>query len=258
MKMNSTAYKIILLIAFLLSPFFAYSQNATRHQMDNIKRDKRFLTSTETHAETESEAIDEALKKLSYVVNRYIRDSTDLKTNASNLGLEEKEEQLVLLEDGVYYVLIYVPKSLILELSGNQTPTEEKVTDSPNIVSPPISSITTEGPSPSESSNDTTEWAIELAEWQREVMEELLSCKDINTTMSKLQQMKDYFKVQRWGAGKSCPDAAKAYWIVFDANQSLVTILGPGTDKRMDFRTANSSSLNNYKNMNAIWFYLSK
>lgn len=256
MKMNNTAYKNILLIAFLLSPFFAFSQNATRHQMDNIKRDKRFLTSTEAHAETESEAIGEALKKLACIVNMYIRDSTNLKINANQIDLKDKEERLILREDGIFYVLIYVPKSVILELSGNQSLTQEVDNEPPAISPTPTTPTAIEKTSQSETSKNASEWSTELTEWQIEAIEELLLCENINAAMSKLQQMRDFFKVKRWGAGKSCPDAAKAYWIVFDANQNLVTILGPGTEKRRDFRTAQISSLDNYKNMNAIWFYL--
>lgn len=256
MKMNNTTYKIILLFAFLFPPFFVLSQNVTRKQIDIIKHDKRFLNSTEAHAETESEAIGEALKKLTCIVNMYIRDSTNLKINANQINLKDKEERLVLREDGIYYVLIYVPKSVILELSDNQSPIQEIDNESPAIAPPPTTPTAIEKPSQSETSENASEWSTELTEWQIEAIEELFLCKNINAAMSKLQQMRDYFKVKRWGAGKSCPDAAKAYWIVFDANQNLVTILGPGTDKRRDFRTAQISSLDNYKNINAIWFYL--
>jgi hypothetical protein len=254
--MNNTIYKNILLFAFLFPPFLALSQNETRKQIDNIKHDKRFLNSTEAHAETESEAVGEALKKLACIVNMYIRDSTNLKINANQINLKDKEERLILREDGIYYVLIYVPKSVILELSGNQFPTQEMDNESPAIAPTPTTPTAIEKPSQSETSENASEWSTELTEWQIEAIEELLLCKNINAAMSKLQQMRDYFKVKRWGAGKTCPDVAKAYWIVFDANQNLVTILGPGTDKRRDFRTAQISSLDNYKNINAIWFYL--
>ena len=226
--------------------------------MDNIKHDKRFLNSTVTHSETESEAIGKAQKKLAYVVKKYVGDNTDLKFDGNVIGLEGKEERLVVLEEGVYYVLIYVPKSVVLEFVGVQSPTNEEEIERQYMESDPISSTTIEKSSTLGRSNISIEGASELAEWQKKAIGELLSCGNSNATIKKLQQMKDYFKVKLWGVGSSCPDAAKAYWIVFDDNQNLVTILGPGTDKRRDFHSNNFSSLDNYKNMNAIWFYLAK
>jgi len=255
MKMNKTTYKNILLLALLLLPFLAMSQKATREQIDNIRHDKRFLSSTETYAETEAEAIDEALKKLAYIVNMYIRDSTNLKIDVNQINLKEKEERLTFQEDGFFYVLIYVPKSVILELCGSHSSVKEENPKHQITLLPPTP---IETPLPSEISSKTADGAKDLTEWQRDAIEELLLSGNLHTAMAKLQQMKDFFKVKRWGAGKSCPDAAKAYWIIFDDNQNLVTILGSGTNKRWDFYTGKISSLDNYKNMNAIWFYLAK
>lgn len=257
-KMNNFIYKIILLFALLNSPLFAFSQKATRQQMDIIKRDKNYLTSTETRAETESEAIGEALKKLSYAIKKYMGDSIYLRNSSNHVDLKEKEERLILQEDGFYCVLIYVPKSAILELSGKKTSTPEKITAHNNTVSPTVSSTSVEKQSTSITISNNTEWASELTEWQREVIEDLLLSGNLNIAMSKLQQMKNNFKVKRWGAGKSCPNEAKAYWIVFDDNQNLVTILGQGSNMRRDFRTGELSSLERYNNMYAIWFNLSK
>ena len=264
--MNNTTYKIIFLFVLSLLPFFALPQNATRQQIDNIKHDKRFLTSTETRSATESEAISEALNKFNYVVNKYIRDSINLLHPQNNIGLEEKEERLVLLEDGVYCVLIYIHKNVILELNGSQSSMQEENTEhqivqsQDTIQSPTIieTQTTRKNPTTSEKFGNTQECAIELSEWQRIAINELLSCENINAVIAKLQQLKDYFKVKRWGVGKSCPDTSKAYWIVFADNQDLVTILGPGASNRWNFLSANFSSLENYKNMNAIWFYLAK
>lgn len=259
MKTTNTLVKISLVFWAILMPFNASSQNATRRQMDIIKHDNKFLSSKETYSESESEAIREALKKINYVVKKYIRDSTNLTIDVNQVGLEQNGERLVFNEDGVYYVLIYIPKSMILDLGGSPTSSQETpVEELPEIASHPTETqLDAEIPQPVQIES-SLRWETDLAEWQRTVIEELLACEQLNAVVSKLQQMKDSFKVKRWGAAKDCLDAAKAYWVVFDDEQRVATILGPGSDKRMNYRTAQFSSLSDYKNMNAIWFYMAK
>lgn len=52
------------------------------------------------------------------------------------------------------------------------------------------------------------------------------------------------------------------FWVILedDTDKSLVTILGPGTNDRVNFRTRQYDSLDNYfgKGKSAVWFEFSK
>ena len=97
-----------------------------------------------------------------------------------------------------------------------------------------------------------------LTGWQQQAMVSLLECADMTALRAKLNRLKAEYKIKRYGTADNCPSATDAYWAVFDGGGKLVTILGPGTGQRVDYKNMQYSSLERYKGMNALWFNFAK
>lgn len=97
-------------------------------------------------------------------------------------------------------------------------------------------------------------------EWQQVAINNMLKESSLKGVMTLLSRMKAEYKVKRFGTYNECGNAALSFWIICenDSNMSLITILGPGTDSRVNFKTLQYDSLGNYSGKNAIWFELAK
>ena len=98
----------------------------------------------------------------------------------------------------------------------------------------------------------------DLPAWQQQAIAQLLDCGDITAVRAKLNRLKAQYKVKRFGPADKCPKPAEACWALFDTQGRLLTVLGPGTQNRIDYRSMQYSTLEAYKGMNAIWFNFSK
>lgn len=97
-----------------------------------------------------------------------------------------------------------------------------------------------------------------LSKWQQQAIEILLGCDDLFSIQSKLSRLKSEYKISRYGTPDKCRSVEKSYWIIFDDDGKLITILGEGKNERVDYSSMQTSSLEKYKGMNALWFNFAK
>ena len=97
-----------------------------------------------------------------------------------------------------------------------------------------------------------------LPKWQQQAIETLLRCDNLFSIQSKLSRLKSEYKISRYGTPDKCRSVEKSYWIIFDDDGKLITILGEGKNERVDYSSMQTSSLEKYKGMNALWFNFAK
>lgn len=97
-------------------------------------------------------------------------------------------------------------------------------------------------------------------DWQQAAIDAMLKEPSLKEVMVTLSRLKAEYKVKRFGTYNECKNAALSFWVVCesDSNMSIITILGPGTDKRVNFKSLQYDSLGNYSGKNVIWFELAK
>ena len=97
-------------------------------------------------------------------------------------------------------------------------------------------------------------------EWQQAAIDKMLKESSLREVMTLLSRLRAEYKVKRFGTYNECQNAALSFWVICDndSNMSLITILGPGMDSRVNFRTLAHDSLGNYSGKNVIWFELAK
>ena len=97
-----------------------------------------------------------------------------------------------------------------------------------------------------------------LPAWQEQAINDLMNCTDMTAVKAKLNRMKAEYKVKKYGTAANCPDADKAYWVIFNADGSLNTVIGAGSGDRVNFRDMTYTTLGNFKGMDALWFNFAK
>lgn len=96
--------------------------------------------------------------------------------------------------------------------------------------------------------------------WQQAAIDDMLKKSSLPEVIVLLNRLKAEYKVKRIGTYPESKNAALSFWVVCenDSNNSLITILGPGTDSRVNFKTLQHDSLGNYSGKNAMWFDFAK
>ena len=98
---------------------------------------------------------------------------------------------------------------------------------------------------------------LEIA-WQQGVIDELLKVTSLTEAKAMLNRFKAEFKVKRYGSYNECRSVGESFWLIIENSGSVKAILGPGIDKRTNFKTMRKDTLGNYSGDDAIWFTLAK
>lgn len=96
--------------------------------------------------------------------------------------------------------------------------------------------------------------------WQQTAIDDILKKSSLPEVVVLLNRLKAEYKVKRMGTYNESKNAALSFWVICenDSNNSLITVLGPGTDSRVNFKTMQHDSLGNYSGKNAMWFDFAK
>lgn len=269
-------------LLFVCSTLMAQDPSVSK-QINNIKRNPLYIYEEATH-ENAAEAESMAYELLLQRVNEYIASKGKLK-NAKNVlvkDIKQKGEVLSMMRGTMYRVFVYVLKSdiegvtnttVINSGSGTTVTVADGATSLVDVqqVNPLPQTTQSEvenkhaGRMPAiqsvvEDKDAGKRSAVQspLTGWKQEAIETLLQCKDVAAVRARLNRMKAEYKVKRYGNADNCPAVSESWWAIFDGDGSLVTILGPETTQRIDYKTMQYSSLNNFKGMNALWFNLAK
>lgn len=277
--MNINKFKRVALAAAALLMGFSAMAQTTSKQINQIKRSPLYLYAEAT-MESEEEAQSVAYELLLQQVQEYIASSQMLSA-ADNVLIKDvktKGESLSMMRGEMHRVFVYV-KKYDIEAVTNTVAVNNNTNTAVNLPAQGMTNTTqstsmptvTETPAPAPKASQTqpqqqqqpaatTTSKVEspLTGWQQMAMVSLLECPDMTSVRAKLNRLKAEYKIKRYGNADNCPSAADAYWAIFDSNGKLVTILGPGTTQRIDYKNMQYSSLSEYKGMNALWFNLAK
>lgn len=277
--MNINKYKRVALVATALLIGLSATAQTTSKQINQIKRSPLYLYAEAT-MESETEAQSVAYELLLQQVQEYIASSKSLSA-ADNVLIKDvktKGESLSMMRGEMHRVFVYV-KKYDIEAVSNTVAVNNNTNTAVNLPaqgattttqSTPVPTVT-ETPAPAQPTSQqqqqqqpaataTTTGKVEspLTGWQQMAMVSLLECPDMTSVRAKLNRLKAEYKIKRYGNADNCPSATDAYWAIFDGSGKLVTILGPGTTQRIDYKNMQYSSLSEYKGMNALWFNLAK
>lgn len=286
MKANKTFFT---LVVSLLLAVTAFAQESTSKQINKIKRDSDYLYAEAT-METAEEALSVARELLMQQVQEYIGEKEKLSQAKDVLvkNVNAKSESISMMRGTMYRMFVYVKKSdieavknvtaintatntttVVVEQPVPPVPAPEKpvkqevvevveetvvVVEEPVLEEPHAEEIVTEVV---ESQGEpVTETGLPV--WQQQAISDLLECADITAVKAKLNRMKAEYKVKKYGTPNNCPNANEAYWVFFNADGSVNTVLGTGATDRISFRDMQLTSLDKYKGMNALWFNFAK
>jgi len=266
-------------------------------QINQIKRNPSYIYEEATH-ENAAEAESMAYELLLQRVNEYIASKGRLKNaeNVIIKDIKQKGEALSMMRGTMYRVFVYVQKRDI-EGVGNTTVinngsgTSVSISDSPQTLvdvqsQTPISDDDAIEAQPSQIAQDAPQTAAKenpaadetapvpaptnvdnspkekvespLSGWQKNAIESLLDCADVTAVRAKLNRLKAEYKVKRYGTADKCTSPDASWWAIFDNSGKLVTILGPATPQRINYKNMQYTALSEFKGMNALWFNLSK
>lgn len=238
---------ICLLAGFVMVPSFAQEASVSKQQINQIKRDTSFLYSEATD-ETAEKALDAARTMLIPQVQEYLESNQTATTvtDAVKQSIYSKTRSLEMMRGSQHRVFVYVQKSDVNAIFGiQQLPAQDEtplVSQSSDSVGNRKTEVTDPG----------------LPVWQMEAIEKLLDCRDVNEVRAKLNRMKVEYKIEKFGLPDNCPERDKVFWLIFNQDGRVLTILGPGTKERVSFRDMTTSELDNYKGLNALWFNFAK
>lgn len=259
------------ILALLLAVLFAGSAMAqtTSKEINKIKRNPLYIYAEST-MESESEARDVAYEMLMQQVEEYVASKRKL-NKADNVlikDIKSKGESMTMMRGTMYRVFVYVKKT---DIEGVENTTVINAPSGTTIaVSNDPQTIVNVGNIPPRTTISESDIAVELPEgetgdvasplsgWKQDAINSLLECEDINAVRARLNRLKAQYKVKNYGTADRCPSREKAFWVVFDDNGSIISILGEGAGERYDFKRHTTSSLDSYKGMSAIWFNLAK
>lgn len=234
---------------FVLSVF---SQESDSKRINSIKRNNQYLYAEATMKDTQ-EAYETALELLKGYIDEYAQSKRKLES-ADNLiirNVETNSQRINMKRGEMTRVFVYVKKSDILP-AENPIIIENSSSEDVGEVAPAEVTPITEAPT-----DGDTSLKLPIA-WQQQVIDELLECKDLTKAKALLNRMKSEYKIKRSGIRANCRNQADCFWVVGDSDNNLITVLGPGSGQRTNFKSLQKDSLENYHNEMDIWFIMSK
>jgi hypothetical protein len=243
-------------------------------QINDVKRSSKYIYAEAT-LETETKAYELANELLMNQISEYMAEKGSLK-NAETIVVKNvsgRAERLQMKRGTMTRVFLYVKKKDII-LADNmrvivnnerQQKKAETNFDSPSEIEvEQVDSIGSEYEMITDvdsldvnEMNFNTAIASSYPTWQQEVIYTLIGSSSIKNALYLIDRFRAELKIKRHGPASNCRNSAECYWIIFNDNEQVMTILGPGSDQRMNFVSFEKDTLKNYSGKTAIWFTLS-
>ncbi len=116
-------------------------------------------------------------------------------------------------------------------------------------------------PTPIQTIEQTGNKVVELSDlqtWQVQVIESLLSCKNFSAVLDRFNKLKAQRKINKCGGLDTYSSAFidGLYLVLFNPDNTVFTVLGPGSEVRYNFREKRKVSFDQYKGkgISAMWF----
>jgi hypothetical protein len=268
--------KILFSLTALLLAFEASAQSEVTKAINDIKRSPSYFYAEATMPD-EAQARDAANVMLAQFINDYVKENSIsgvARVTSSNLKSVEYKSMA---RGTQIRVFAYVHRSVYLPnysaptsagqtnvaKSTSTTVSEKTVAAETKAAGTKTSGMKAVGTRDSETKNVAQKPAVtvvsgELSLIGRRTVGELLAAADLPSAVKQLAKLQSENIVKRYGTIRDCRDAAGSCWIIAQSNSSMeiVTILGPGSDTRTNFKTDSDDSLANYSGYNAVWFEL--
>lgn len=257
--------KLSVLLVINMIPLFVFGQSISK-QINDIKRSSKYICAEAT-LETETEAYKLAEELLADEVSKFSSGQKSLK-GAQNVIVKDvagKAEKLQMNRGTMTRVFLYVKKSDIIAADNTRVLIQPQITaetkkttvrsekKSEKTFVSQIESVN------GTNANNTDIHPLNLPiKWQQEVIDDLLSCLTNVEAMKLMNRLQAEHKLKKYGAANSCQNPEHSFWLIFDEQGKIITILGEGQSVRTNFRTQTKEELSKYSGMGAIWFTLSK
>ena len=266
MKANKILFT---LVVSLLLAATAFAQESPSKQINMIKRNPAYLYAEAT-METAEEALEVARELLMQQVQEYIGEKIKFNQAKDVLvkNVNAKSETLSMMRGPMYRMFVYVKKNDI-EAVDNATAINTVTNTSKVVIDQPVPPVAAPDETPYEEDIEDLYYdepviEVEISQretvtdtglpvWKQQAIGDLLECADVAAVKAKLNRMKAEYKVKKYGTPNNCPNVNEAYWVFFNADGSLNTVVGNGYE-RINFRNMQYTTLDSYKGMNAIWF----
>lgn len=108
-----------------------------------------------------------------------------------------------------------------------------------------------------ESASVVEKSTMEMPEWKLKVIDDLLQSKTFTDAQRLLTRYRAERKVRRFGNPQDCRNPEESYWLIFDNQGNVITVLGEGNAERLNYKTQKKEALGNYSGMGAMWFTMS-
>lgn len=274
---------VLSLVLLIAASGYALAQSVSK-QINDIMRSNEYITAEAT-LETEAKAYELAEELLSKRIEEYVNEKKTLK-NAPNVIVKDvagKAEQLKMNRGTMTRVFLFVKKDDVMAADNTRVLVQPKnVPTAPVTVKPknaskpkePVKKKEEKEESKKEEKQEETvlvstvepvntppvangDQSLRLAKsWQQDAIDELLACSNVTEARAKMNRLRIGLKIKRFGSADSCKNPEKCFWLIFNEQEQVVTILGPGTDSRTNFRSLTKDNLKNYTGQGAIWFTL--
>lgn len=242
-----------------MSALVAMGQSDTK-TINSIKRDKSYIYEEAT-AKDADEAYQTASELLKQRIEEFVAEEKKLRT-AENIIIRDMKsytEQIQMQRGDLTRVFLYVKKKDILpaetnvSVMHNDNKVEETKKEKQDIDMEAKVEVVEVADVVADSGDESLKLPVA---WQQSVIDRLLECRTIAEAKVMLSRQKAEFKVKRYGTFTTCSDKSACFWIASDEQGNLLTILGPGTEQRTNFRTLSKETVN--ISNNAMWFTLAK
>lgn len=264
---------IIIMLSFvsLSLSAFALSDNQAQ-KIKDIKRSGKYFF-FESFFDNENEARSTAVLSLTNKVNKALLESgMDNPKKVDVESIMKTKQEIVQFKNGIYDVFVYVPKSDFIKIRQDSVPERTSLSVSVANAAPSQNHTQSQNQTPSQhqtpSKNPETNEIISVTvansdnmkEWQTELISQLLQKKNISEAVSFIDRNQASRKIKSFGTVAESKDAASSFWIIFDTDsqKTLIALLGPGQDLRLNYKTNTKVSLGDYSGKNAIWFIMAK
>ena len=277
--------QLISLVLLMLTTVTMMAQSVSK-QINDIKRSKDYI-SAEATLDTQEQAYALAEELLSKQIEEYVSEEKNLR-NAANVIVKDvagKAERLQMSRGSMTRVFLYVKKSDVIAADNTRVLVQPKNAASAKteknttVVNKETPKKETPVKKVEQTAKTTSDATVEPAKvepiqkqshfrpagegdpsrrlakaWQQNVVDDLLACGNITEARAKMNRFRAELKVKRFGSPDNCRTPEKCFWIVFNDKEQIVTILGPGSDNRTNFRTLTADQLSNYSGLGAMWF----
>lgn len=257
--------KHLLTLALLLAVSAAALAQSVSKQINDIKRNGDFI-SAEATMDTEAQAYQVAEELLSKQLEEYVGEQKALK-KAPNVIVKDvagKAEKLQMSRGTMTRVFLFVKKSDVIAADNTRVFVQPKNTPAKETVAKKKAEESKSAPQPAvapqpapvtEATEGDQSLRLQKA-WQQTVIDDLLACANVTEARAKMNRMRAELKLKRYGSPDTCKNPVKSFWLIFDGEE-IITILGPGTADRTNFRSLTIDNLKNYSGKDAIWFTMS-